>query len=389
VEIKGVQELGTMPKVIEIEVERQVGLLQLKEKLAKKNPEQMECAPPRVIDATALFEDAENRILKSGMNEGKRVFAVKFSGLAGLMNEELCNDPKIRFGKEVSAYVSGKTGCPGFFNTDEDLTGKYGFKEELLQKLKDELQGAGGNDLVCFTCWTNGMPLLAISERIASASKGVPVETRKCLPDGTTKYMRPLPGDGRFYPETDIPPIVIHPESIGTLPPVDEEVGKLRALGLNEKLALDVLLSDRRDVFDYVMQKSGNWRPSVIAGLLEETMTSLRREGVDTDSLSDEKLCRLFDFMVAGDLTREAFPDAVRTLANGKEYVPNERVNMNDVRKIVREIIESKSDFIKNEGLHALSGITGLSMERFHGTVAGREISRIVREELDAFLNQK
>lgn len=390
VEIKGVQELRIMPQVIGLEVERQVGLLHLKEKLESR-PGLVESAKrARAIDATTIFEGTKNKVLNSGMAEkGKRVFAVKFPHASGLMNEEL--SPGSRFGKEVSAYVSGKTGCPGFFNTDEDLTDKYGFEDEMIEALKDELHAEDG-DLVCFTCWGSDAPLIAVGERLASIAIGVPVETRKCLPDGTTRYMRPLPGEGRFYPETDIPPIMIRPESICTLPPVDLEVEKLRKLGLNEKLALDVLLSDRREVFDYATGKDVELKPTLVAGLLEEVLPSLRRDGVDIDgAVSEEKLCGLFLMMAKGTLTREAFPDAVRTLAAGGEYVPPEKGSgiETDVRRAVLEIILSRKEFVESEGMRALSGIMGLSMERFRGIVAGSVISRIVREELEGFLAKK
>ncbi|MGI6494067.1 MAG: hypothetical protein ACOX10_04470 [Candidatus Methanomethylophilaceae archaeon] len=51
-------------------------------------------------------------------------------------------------------------------------------------------------------------PLTAAAERANEALiGGIPEETRDPLPDGTSKYSRPLPGAARMYPETDVPPI--------------------------------------------------------------------------------------------------------------------------------------------------------------------------------------
>lgn len=93
--------------------------------------------------------------------------------------------------------------------------------------------------------------------------------------------------------------------------------------------------------------------------------------------------------MNAGTLTREVFPDAVRALANGNDYVPPGSAGIDAVRSTVREIILSKKEFVESDGMHAISGIMGLSMGRLKGKAAGSLISKVVREELEAFLNEK
>jgi glutamyl-tRNA(Gln) amidotransferase subunit E len=59
--------------------------------------------------------------------------------------------------------------------------------------------------------------LLTIEERCQLAYKGVPNETRKSLPDGTTVFERVLPGPDRMYPDTDSAPIPITGEQIETI----------------------------------------------------------------------------------------------------------------------------------------------------------------------------
>jgi len=54
-------------------------------------------------------------------------------------------------------------------------------------------------------------------ERLLSEGKKVQEETRKANDDGTTDYMRVLPGSDRMYPETDIPSIVIESERLAKI----------------------------------------------------------------------------------------------------------------------------------------------------------------------------
>ena len=48
-----------------------------------------------------------------------------------------------------------------------------------------------------------------VSHRARLALEGIPEETRKMLEEGSTAYMRPLPGAARMYPETDVFPVAI------------------------------------------------------------------------------------------------------------------------------------------------------------------------------------
>ena len=386
VEIKGVQELRALPQMVELEVERQLGLLRLREQFSGKIAEAIDAVV--VKDVTDIFRNCETKIVKKGLSCGLRVFAASIPGISGIMNANLGRSGGgARFGKEVSGYVAGRTGCAGFFNTDEALCEKYGFKEREIGELKTRLGVTGESSLVCFTCWSTERPILAIVERLRIVSKGVPVETRKCLPDGTSVYMRPLPGAGRFYPETDIPPIVVDFAKIRTLPPVDEQIRELTDLGLNEKLALDVLLSERKDVFDHAVADLG-LSPTLVAGILEEVIPALRRDCVNTDAVSDARLSDLFGMMSRGMLTREVFPDAVRMLADGKEYVPCKGASVDEVRQVVREVIGSKKEFTRTSGMRALGGLMGLVMEKLKGRASGTIINQLLREELEEFLGK-
>jgi len=82
------------------------------------------------------------------------------------------------------------------------------------------------------------------------AFDGVPNETRKGLPDGTTLFERVLPGPDRMYPDTDSAPIPIDETAIAAaraaLPPasVAEQVEQLDAWGVP------------RDTYDFILRRA-------------------------------------------------------------------------------------------------------------------------------------
>jgi len=59
--------------------------------------------------------------------------------------------------------------------------------------------------------------LETIEERLLMALDGVPPETRKSLPNGTTIFERVLPGSDRMYPDTDSAPIPLAADHIDQL----------------------------------------------------------------------------------------------------------------------------------------------------------------------------
>jgi glutamyl-tRNA(Gln) amidotransferase subunit E len=96
----------------------------------------------------------------------------------------------------------------------EDLRTPYSIEE--IQKLL----GAGNDDAQVIVWGPNDDVTTAIEtieERCRMAFEGVPNETRKSLPDGTTIFERVLPGPDRMYPDTDSSPIPIKDEHIEKL----------------------------------------------------------------------------------------------------------------------------------------------------------------------------
>ena len=66
-------------------------------------------------------------------------------------------------------------------------------------------------------------------------------QVRNALPDGNTKFLRPMPGASRMYPETDLPLLRIKKDFIDdvkrTLPKLSSELSsELKKYNLHEEL---------------------------------------------------------------------------------------------------------------------------------------------------------
>ena len=69
-------------------------------------------------------------------------------------------------------------------------------------------------------------------EWLESTIDGAPKEVRRVTPEGNTRFLRPMPGSSRMYPETDIPPMTLNKINVDIPKTLDE---REKMLPLNEE----------------------------------------------------------------------------------------------------------------------------------------------------------
>jgi glutamyl-tRNA(Gln) amidotransferase subunit E len=144
----------------------------------------------------------------------------------------------------------------------------------------------------------------------------VPEETRRANPDGTSSYMRPLPGKARLYPETDVPPIPITKELLSKIEiseSLDDKKTRLEKL-LNKEMAGRMLKSRNLHLFEELISNGAD--PMLAATTLEESLVSLRREGIEFVNL-EKTLSQLFSEYKKGSFVKAAIPDILKGMAKG------------------------------------------------------------------------
>jgi len=394
-EIKGVQELELVSKVVEFEVQRQLNLLEIRDE-TKRRGLKNEDIEDEIVDVSSVFSQTNCRVLRSALNQNKRVWAIKLPKFAGLLKKEVM--PGVRFGKELAdhAHFWGRVG--GIFHTDE--LPAYGITAKEVDQLK-RLVKAEPQDAVVFVADTpeNAADALkAVTRRARKAIEGVPEETRAADVDGTTHYMRPRPGAARMYPETDVPPIQITEEYLkeirSRLPEMPEEKTKrlMKQHGLNLKIAKQILDSEYADLFEVIAQET-EVSPTVIAVALTETLKALRRDGIETWKITDEQIREIFQLIDFGEATKEAIPDILAWLpqhegATAKEAVKSLRLTMisgKELETMVENLIRENKSLIQRKGKDAFGPLMGMVMKKVRGRAKAELVSETLRRKLKDF----
>ena len=382
IEVKGVQNLNDIPKIIENEVRRQTALIEIKKELEKRGVRKQDLKT-EFIDVSAVIALQGREWMKAKLNSGEKAFAVRLKGFEGLLGKELM--PDYRFGTELARIAKSAYNLGGITHSDEKL------EHELKKKLDETLHTA----YVCAIAQEEiaKKTLETIVERCKTAMDGVPHETRTAVGE-LTEYMRPLPGSDRMYPETDEPLIEIENkkiESIGkNLPELFEQKEKrYEKMGLNAELAAQMSKSTLAGKFEQYSAEYEKLKPSVIASvLLMAPKEAKKRFNANTEVLTDEHTEEILKLLEEGAITKESVVEVMVEASKNPSKSITETVKEKNLGKmddkeldstIEKALKEAKLEGPREQQLNLLLG-------KAMGLCKGRAEASRVREKLAARL---
>jgi glutamyl-tRNA(Gln) amidotransferase subunit E len=392
IEIKGVQELELISKVVEYEVQRQLGLIGVKEELVNRGLTS-EDLKQDFFDVSSIFKETKSKVIRKAVDRKQKVLAVKLPKFVGLLKRELM--PDFRVGTELSdrAKFWGRVG--GIFHTDE--MPNYGITPEEVDALRKAVNALESDAVVFVADTTENVfdALKAVVERAQEAITGIPAETRTAKDDGTTRYMRPRPGAARMYPETDIPPTSITDEFVqkvhSNLPePAEKKVSRLiKEYGLNEKLAKQLPDSEYNMLFEEIVKQTGV-QPSTVAAFLTETVKAMKREGVQIENVSEDQIRIIFKSVGSRELAKEAIADVFSWLSKNEDKSIQDAIDAlglkmyteTDLTPIIERIVAVNKQTVDKLGKNAYGMLMGAVMKEVRGKANPELVAKLLQERL-------
>lgn len=391
VEVKGVQQLDQLVKVIEHEMQRQHGLILIADRLKERKVDVSKVGD-RIEDVTDILSNAQSKIVKKILDGGGLFKAIRVPGFAGMIGYEPY--PDIRIGKELGKLVRFYD-LDGVFHSDE--LPNYGITEQEVAAVRTRLQ-AGDSDAFVIVGGPKekvGFASDAIIRRLQAAVNGVPAETRAATPDGKTVFLRPRPGAARMYPETDIPTIPVTDAMLNALEAKvprswDEIVDSIaKKHNLNKKLASQIFDSDYLAVFEEIAGAT-KVQPTFVASKLTEDLTSLQRQGLDPSILTDEIIKDVFSRLDSGSIAKESVIVIFEKMMKKEAKTVDEAIKSAGVSSIsddelgtgLDKIINTNMEIIKEKGIGALSTLMGRAMAEYRGKADGSKINAMLKDKL-------
>ena len=204
-------------------------------------------------------------------------------------------------------------------------------------------------------------------------------EVRKAEEDGTTTFLRPLPGKARMYPETDLPLLHISRELINdakkTLPRLRSEIkDELRKHGLHEELVKELMQEGKMSEFQELIQVYN--KPDLIAKMLTIWMKDLSvklKKDVEK-KLSLDILETILQAVQSGKISENEIYDVMKEIGEGKKL--EEALKREKIGNLEEEILK----IIKEKPGLSVNAYMGLVMARFKGKVNGKEVMEIIKK---------
>ncbi len=446
VEIKGCQDLDWIPRIIRLEMARQLHMYRLatelrseaglpslptdrsEDELPVENRVAAAAAarlPLDTNDLTELFANCESEMVRKSLDTGSKVLAVSLSGFAGRLGSKQTDSEGAqlpRLGREL-ASAAKMAGVAGIFHSDE--LPAYGISSSEVEVVREALALSERDAFVLCVApkWQAELALESVVLRTRLAYHRIPREVRNVAirkgqpEDGTTTAMRPLPGGARMYPETDIPVVEIteeHWDSInGELPLTSEERrDRLQGTGVSDNQVDAILGSEMDDILMMGIEGDASGCPPLPAkAWASAILDNLRAEVADGSGRSETEvpwpvLKLAIHAREAGIVTREGVVPMARMLWLEGPSVDSDfdqslewfSTNVDEngfapaetgaVEAAVDEVLSENADMIRERGMGAMGPLMGAVMGKLGGAADGKVVSSILKEKISNMVEE-
>ena len=446
VEIKGCQDLDWIPRIIRLEMARQLHMYRLatelrseaglpslptdrsEDELPVENRVAAAAAarlPLDTNDLTEVFANCESEMVRKSLDIGSKVLAVSLSGFAGRLGSKQTDSEGAqlpRLGREL-ASAAKMAGVAGIFHSDE--LPAYGISSSEVEVVREALALSERDAFVLCVApkWQAELALESVVLRTRLAYHRIPREVRNVAirkgqpEDGTTTAMRPLPGGARMYPETDIPVVEIteeHWDSInGELPLTSEERrDRLQGTGVSDNQVDAILGSEMDDILMMGIEGDASGCPPLPAkAWASAILDNLRAEVADGSGRSESEvpwpvLKLAIHAREAGIVTREGVVPMARMLWLEGPSVDSDfdqslewfSTNVDEngfapaetgaVEAAVDEVLFENADMIRERGMGAMGPLMGAVMGKLGGAADGKVVSSILKEKISNMVEE-
>lgn len=185
---------------------------------------------------------------------------------------------------------------------------------------------------------------------------------RKAESDGTTSFLRPMPGSARMYPETDVIPEKPGKIKVEDIELIEDKIKKVEELGIDKDLAKHVVKQEKDKFVIEQTERNKNLKPTFIA----ETVTNYENTEEDFDIIlnyiNEEKIAK----ESIEEILKNKKP--VKDIISDYELMPDEELEK-----------ELKNIFSENKDM-PFNALIGKAMGKLRGKASGRKIAEILKK---------
>ena len=411
IEIKGCQDLNWIPRIIKLEMARQLHFYRLANTLRDQlslpalpsdrrlddastevsvRDKVAQALPLQLTDVTEVFADCESKMVVNGLQKSYTMLALPLPGLAGKIGTKQLDSEGSqlpRLGREL-AGAAKLAGVKGVFHSDE--LPAYGIEISNVESVRKALKLSNDDGFVLCLApkWQAELALESVLLRARAAWHRIPQEVRNVVikkgapDDGTTAPMRPLPGGARMYPETDIPAQTIDSQKwqsiIDNLPMTDSQrQTRMNQFDVSADQKDQILARELDDVF---VEYQGGLPAKAWAAVL-----------LENDEIDPRLSSLVLSAKEAGEITREAINDVIAHFAGHIPEISDiiayaeqhglKPADESELGDIIAAVVAERLDFVKERGMGAIGPLMGVVMQQA-GAADGKAVSALLKQAI-------
>lgn len=396
IEIKGVQELDLLPLYVRNEAIRQVRMLEFLELAKARGFDHATIDEIKAVDVTSKLKKTKAKFVQKAIKNKQNVIGARLPKLNGLIGFEL--QPNYRIGSELSEISKVTSGAGGILHSDE--LPKFGITQTEKDTLAKTLK-LGKDDGFMLIVGPAKIGKISV-ENVKTVFKmwldlaPLPPEVRAPRADGTTGFLRPLPGQARMYPETDSPPLHLDGMFMQRLKslvfemPEKREQRYLQEYKLPSEIAARLTNHPDNMLFEDIVQQH-KVQPTLVATTMLQLLTDLRRKGLNVQFISDAHLHLLFEQIANGVIPSSSIEQILTGIATEKAPLTPQvaldkygvtLLSEDALREIVDQIADAQLAIIQSKEMRAMGAVMGMVMAEIQGGAEGKLVSKLVREAI-------
>jgi len=447
VEIKGCQDLDWIPRIIQLEMARQLHMYRLANQL--RDEANLPLLPPdrrddqipvenrvakavenripmRLHDVTSSFDDCTSTMVERALARDSQVKAIILPGFAGKIGTKEMDDEESqlpRLGREL-ASAAKLAGVAGIFHSDE--LPAYGIEQNQVDLIQSKLSLDENDAFVLCVApeWQADLALESVIKRARQSYHRISQEVRNVVirkgapEDGTTTAMRPLPGGARMYPETDIPVVTLDEKRWSSIRgdlPLNraQRIERLSSFNISDNQVQALIGAELDDDLVIAVEGEPTGTPGIPAKSMASALLDNTREDIaegtkyTANTLPMSVLTLSLHACEEGIITREGlipmahslliegpthteaeFPNRLKWFsekADSDGYTPADSSAVEDA---VDEILADRADFVTERGLGAIGPLMGPVMGKLGGAADGKVVSEILKQKISKIIEE-
>ena len=393
VEIKGAQNFELIPQVVLCEAKRQLILHSISQECTSRGITCENVSNRDLKDVTELFKHTQSQIIQKGLQENKKVMAIRLHNMKGILGHEI--QENYRFATEISNRNKKLfSSIKGLFHSDE--LPKYSISQDEVDAIYTALEIDAQKDAFILVVEEHSLAqksLHYILEVIKELMEGVTEEVRQVDPKSTqTQFLRPMPGSARMYPETDIYPITLSKQYLNelsqTLPEkYDTKLKRLESEFSLPKENIETLCSKIDEEHIKELIKYCNTTAKEIYNFVIELPKDIKkRDNVEPIDFKYNLLKELLSYTTKHNLNQQTIRDIVislyqKEISNSiiiEEFIKEhnlveEQLSDEDLKSEIKEIISTNSNA-------PFGALMGMCMSKLSKRADGKKISQVLKD---------